>query len=96
MVWQVEDTGEPVVAGRLELGPRTLTLHGGRRGAERRLEIRFADISCVRGDNAWLGSLRAIAVDAQGIGRLILATTAGLAVRFEILEHLQLAVTATA
>jgi hypothetical protein len=49
---------------------------------------------CVRGGDARLGSLRAIVLDARGIGSLILATTAGLAVRFEILEQLQLAVTA--
>jgi hypothetical protein len=31
VVWQVEGTGEPVVAGRLDVGGKTLTLHGGRR-----------------------------------------------------------------
>ena len=94
VVWQVAQSGEPVVAGRLEIGRRSLTLHGGHRGSERRLEIPFADISCVRGDYAWLGPLRAIAVDAPDVGSLILATTAGLMIRFEILEQLQLAATA--
>jgi hypothetical protein len=90
VVWRVEADGRSLVAGRLEISEHGLALHGGCREDERRLVVPSGAIVCASGDNGWLGQLRAIAVDVRDVGRISLATTAGLMARSEILEQLQL------
>jgi len=94
VVWRIEADAASLIVGRLEIDEAALVLHGGRRGDERRLVIPRTAIRSASGDNGWLGRLRSIAVDVQDIGRVSLATTAGLMIRHEILEQLQLAATA--
>jgi hypothetical protein len=92
VIW-APDGGLPV-AGRLQLDERSLTLHGGSRGAERRVVVPFADISSVGRAHERIGRLRAIAVDTGGAGALLVASIGGAALDREILERLQVAVAA--
>jgi hypothetical protein len=87
ILWQ--RAGGAPVAGRLELGEKRLTLHGGHRGAEQRLEIPYCDIYYVQRARENVGPLRGIEVDAYRAGTIRVATIGGLSLRSEILERLQ-------
>jgi hypothetical protein len=96
IVWQTETRGEVPVAGRLQMSDRGVVLHGGHRGQERRIEIPAREIIGARSTPEPIGPLRAIALDSRSFATILIATVGGLALRGEILEHLQVLAAAVA
>jgi hypothetical protein len=92
VLWQ--EGGAAPVTGRLDFGARNLTLHGGHRGAEVRVDIPYTDICAAERGRESIGPLRAIRLDSRTRGSMLLATLGGLTLRGEILESLQRAVSA--
>lgn len=93
VLWQQE--GVLPVAGRLQFGPQSLTLHGGDRGRAARVEILYDEISEVRRSPERLGPLRAIELESAGLGTLLLAAM-GVVLDREVLWELQRIVAAHA
>jgi len=86
VLWQGED-GRPR-SGRLEFDRHGIWLHGGERGAECRLELRYEDILGVeRGPCVRLGPCRAITILSR-MGDLVLASLSGAGVLSEISDVL--------
>lgn len=96
IVWQTDSRGERPVAGRLQISDRGVVLHGGHRGDERHLEIPAHEIAGARNTHETIGPVRAIALDSRSLGTILIATVGGLALRGEILGHLQLLAAAVA
>jgi hypothetical protein len=77
-------------AGRLELDPYGIWLHGGLRGQEVRVEIPYSEIEAVehtRRDR--IGPCRALCVHTRCNGEVMLATLGGPGVLGEILDFLR-------
>lgn len=96
VLWQILGEGDTPVAGRLEIADRSISLHGGQRGAEKRVEVPLAEISCARRALDRVGALRSVAVDTRTLGTILIATLGDLSIRGEILQDLQALVAAVA
>jgi hypothetical protein len=89
VIWQVGVGGPPPVAGRLDVGPHSLSLHGGRRGSEQRLEISFGELAGVRRTQDRIGVLRAIVIDTVSAGPVTVAAVGASLAYSDILCDLQ-------
>lgn len=87
VLWQDGATAAPV-AGRLSLGPHSLSLHGGSRSRQARLEVPYAELTAAERSPQRLGPLRTIRFDSRHGGTVMLAGLGGMGASLEILEAL--------
>lgn len=88
VLWKTPN-GAPM-AGRLELDPHGLWLHGGNNEERVRVEIPFDELLSVdRGPCLRIGPCRAIELTTRAAGSLLLATIAGAGTLGEILVRVQ-------
>lgn len=84
-----EQPHQAAMAGRLSVGPRSLSLHGANRELQARLEVPYRDLDAVRRSEKRIGGISAIEFDCHDGDTITLASLDQPGTHHEILESLQ-------